>query len=150
AHNVAAAIAALDPAPQFMVTVGDNQYDQGAQWEWDTGSLPTYAALWKRLPFWLTLGNHDVRCGTGACSCDGCMACWRETSGSCNDGCSCTGPNAEYLTFAMPPGGSAVFPEAYYSWDSADAHFVVLNSNTFRLGADADPAQKAWVDADLA
>jgi calcineurin-like phosphoesterase family protein/purple acid phosphatase-like protein len=148
-HAVASAIAALDPAPQFMVTVGDNQYEQGAQAEWDTIALPLYASLWQRLPFWLTLGNHDVRCGGGTCTCDACMACWTATSGTCYDDCTCTGPNAEYLTFAMPPGGSAERPETYYSWDSGDAHFVVLNSNAFRTGTD-DPAQLAWVDSDLA
>ncbi len=66
-----AAIATLiaQKKPQFLVTTGDNAYQNGLEEEYRTNVFPYYlspapnrgAALMSKIPFYMVLGNHDVR-----------------------------------------------------------------------------------------
>ena len=66
-----AAIASLiaQKKPQFLVTTGDNAYQNGLEEEYRTNLFPYYlspapnrgAALMGKIPFYMVLGNHDVR-----------------------------------------------------------------------------------------
>ena len=66
-----AAIASLiaQQKPQFLVTTGDNVYPNGLEEEYRTNLFPYYlspapnrgAALMSKIPFYMVLGNHDVR-----------------------------------------------------------------------------------------
>jgi predicted MPP superfamily phosphohydrolase len=66
-----AAIASLiaQQKPQFIVTTGDNVYPDGLEEEYRTHLFPYYlspganggAALMSKIPFYMVLGNHDVR-----------------------------------------------------------------------------------------
>ena len=55
--------------PQFLVTTGDNVYQNGLEEEYRTNLFPYYlspgpnrgAALMSKIPFYMVLGNHDVR-----------------------------------------------------------------------------------------
>jgi phosphodiesterase/alkaline phosphatase D-like protein len=56
-----AQIAALQDAadPQMILTVGDNTYTFGLQSELDSNALAYYTAVFPRVFFFPTLGNHD-------------------------------------------------------------------------------------------
>ena len=66
-----AAIASLiaKQKPQFLVTTGDNVYQNGLEEEYRANLFPYYlspgpntgAALMSKIPFYMVLGNHDVR-----------------------------------------------------------------------------------------
>lgn len=57
--------------PQFVLTTGDNAYDNGLEEDYRKNVFPYYltqgsqpakgAALMNTIPFYMTLGNHDVR-----------------------------------------------------------------------------------------
>jgi hypothetical protein len=90
---------ALDP--DFIVSVGDMIYDEGAAEDFDPRFFTPYAGLIRRIVFWPCLGNHDVRTSGGAP--------WR----------------AAFYTPANNPDGN----EGYYSFVQGNATFVVLDSN---------------------
>ncbi len=113
-QNVANRQDAADP--QMITTVGDNFYQTGTQTNVDDG-LDRYVTPFKRIFFFPSLGNHDVS-----------AASWS---------------NSAYVkTFSLPT--NAPDQERYYSYDSGDAHFVMLDSNN------VDSTQTSWLDNDLA
>ena len=64
-----------------------------------------------------------------------------------------TVPAAYLDSFSLPvPGVAAADAERYYSFDSGNVHFVVIDSENFENGAPADRLARmmAWLDADLA
>lgn len=89
--------------PDFLVHTGDLIYPRG-QWKgFDPYFFDMYAKTLARVPFYGSLGNHDVLTQKGQ-------------------------PFLE--NFVLPrngPGG--LMPERNYSFDYADAHFVVIDSN---------------------
>ncbi len=87
--------------PDFIVSVGDMIYDDGAAEDFDPKFFAPYASLLRRVVFWPCLGNHDIRTDGGAP--------WR----------------AAFYTPANNPDGN----EGYYSFDQGNAHFVVIDSN---------------------
>lgn len=109
--------------PQMIITVGDNAYPNGTQSEWDNNALAYYVNPMKRALFVPTLGNHDVN-SSGAAS-------WFNS--------------AEIKTFALPRNAPAGQEERYFSFDSGNVHFVVLDSNV-----PGDATQRAWLANDLA
>ena len=87
--------------PDFIVSVGDMIYDEGAAEDFDPRFFTPYAALIRRVVFWPCLGNHDVRTSGGAP--------WR----------------AAFYTPANNPDHN----EGYYSFTQGNGTFVVLDSN---------------------
>ena len=106
--------------PPLLITVGDNAYEFGSQSDWDSNVLPQYRNLLKRATFFPILGNHDVNQTPST---------WAST--------------AEIKMFLLPRNGAQV--ERYYSFDSGDAHFTMLDANI-----PTDSTQRAWLDNDLA
>lgn len=107
--------------PDFLVHTGDLIYPRG-QWKgFDPYFFDMYAKTLARVPFYGSLGNHDVLTQKGQ-------------------------PFLE--NFVLPRNGpSDLTPERNYSFDYADAHFVVIDSNL-----QADELQKTvvpWLQRDV-
>ncbi|MBI3782689.1 MAG: metallophosphoesterase [Deltaproteobacteria bacterium] len=107
--------------PPLIVTVGDNTYPNGTLSDWDTDALPFYVNPMKRALFMTALGNHDLN--------DVGNASWASS--------------AEIKLFALPRNGTE--QERYYSFDSGDVHFTVLDSDSC-----CQTTQTNWLDNDLA
>jgi len=110
--------------PHMILTVGDNAYQNGTQSDWDNNAFTTaYRNLLKHTYFFPALGNHDLYdVGNGN---------WASS--------------VEIRMHTLPrnaPGGQE---ERYFSFDTQDAHFVVLDSNI-----PTDATQINWLAADLA
>ena len=109
--------------------LGDNAYPNGTDAEYQDAVFEVYPDLLRNTVVWPTLGNHD------AVSAD-----------------SSTQSGAYFDIFSLPKaaeaGGLASGTEAYYSFDYANLHFVVLDSQD----TDRSPggAMMSWLDADLA
>ena len=106
--------------PPLLITVGDNAYQFGSQSDWDSNVLPQYRNLLRRATCFPILGNHDV-----------------------NQTPSNWSTSAEIKMFLLPRNGTQA--ERYYSFDSGDAHFTMLDANI-----PTDSTQRAWLDNDLA
>jgi hypothetical protein len=109
--------------------LGDNAYPVGNDSDYQRAVFDTYPEMLRKSVLWPTLGNHD------ASSAD-----------------SPTQSGTYYDIFTLPAGGqaggSASGTEAYYSFDHANIHFVVLDStDTPRAPTDA---MLSWLDLDLA
>ena len=108
--------------------LGDNAYNEGTDEEYQTAVFETYPGLLRRSAVWPTLGNHD---------------------GISADSATQTGPY--YDIFTLPTRGEAGgFPsgtEAYYAFDHANIHLIVLESHE----TDRSPgsAMLSWLAADL-
>ena len=110
----------------MMLFLGDNAYDNGLDGEYQVGLFDIYKQQLKKTVAWSTLGNHD---------------------GYSANSNSQTGPYYDIFTFptAAESGGVASGTEAYYSFDYANIHFIVLESNTLHDNA----TQIAWCTQDI-
>ena len=108
--------------------LGDNAYPSGTDAEYQTKLFDIYPMMLRRSVLWPTLGNHD---GVSA------------------DSATQSGPY--YDIFSLPTaaqaGGLASGTEAYYSFDFANIHFVVLDS--FETDRASGGAMLTWLDQDL-
>jgi hypothetical protein len=110
------------PTLDFWVTTGDNAYRSGTNQQFQDGFFQPYHAILRQVPVWPTYGNHDSRR-------------W-----------------AFYDLFSLPgqgqSGGLASATEPYYSFDYADLHVLMLDTQ----GSDLDPDSPmlAWLKQDLA
>ncbi len=107
--------------------LGDNAYPLGTDLEYQLAVFEMYPAMLRRSVLWPTVGNHDLF--------DALSQSW-----------------PYFDSFTLPQngeaGGLASGTEAYYSFDYANLHFVVLdsqNSNRFPSGP-----MLTWLEADLA
>lgn len=112
--------------------LGDNAYSQGTKSQYKTAVFDMYPELLKSSALWPTVGNHDAVSSN-----------------------SLTQTGVYYDIFSLPTealtdgisSGVNSYTEAYYSFDYANIHFVVLESNesnsTFRTG------MLDWLDNDL-
>jgi hypothetical protein len=109
--------------------LGDNAYDDGTDWEYQTKLFDIYPEMLQKTVLWPTLGNHD-----------GVMA----------DSATQSGPY--YDIFSLPTaaeaGGVASGTEAYYSFDYGNIHIVVLDSH--ETDRSVGSAMLTWLEADLA
>ncbi len=109
--------------------LGDNAYPDGTDANYQDAVFDVYPDLLRNTALWPTIGNHD------ALSAD-----------------STTQSGPYYDIFSLPTaaeaGGLPSGTEAYYSFDYANIHFVVLDSQD----TDRSPggAMLSWLDADLA
>lgn len=94
--------------PDLWLLLGDIAYPHGADPEYGAALFDMYADILRATFAWPTLGNHDAALSTGP------------TSGPYFDAFS--------LPVAAESGGVASGTEAYYSFDYANVHFVVLDS----------------------
>ena len=113
----------------LMLVLGDNAYTDGKQSEYqDAFFEDMYEDLINKVVIWPTLGNHDAH-----------EADSEDQSGP------------YYDIFSLPTDGEAggipSYTEAYYSYDYANVHFVVLNSVDIDRSSNGPMAQ--WLEADL-
>jgi hypothetical protein len=93
----------------MMLFLGDNAYNSGTDTEYQAALFDIYDDMLKKSVAWSTLGNHD---------------------GYTADSNSQTGNYYDIFTFPTngESGGLASGTEAYYSFDYANIHFIVLES----------------------
>ena len=109
--------------------LGDNAYPNGDDVDYQAALFDMFPGMLRTSVLWPTLGNHDV---------------------ISSDPDTETGPYFEM--FSLPTGGEVggipSGSEAYYSFDYANVHFVVLDSNDILrlLGG----PMLGWLDNDLA
>ena len=89
--------------------LGDNAYTNGTDAEYQGAVFDTYADMLQRSVLWPAFGNHDALSAS-----------------------SVTQSGPYYDIFSLPrageAGGIASGTEAYFSFDYANIHFIVLNS----------------------
>jgi hypothetical protein len=112
----------------MMLFLGDNAYNTGTDSEYQNALFDIYDDMLKKSVAWSCLGNHD---GISANS---------NTQ---------SGPYYDIFTFpkAGEAGGLASGTEAYYSFDYANIHFIVLDSN--ETNRDVDEPMYTWAQSDI-
>lgn len=110
----------------LMLFLGDNAYNDGTDDEYQASMFDIYGDMLKKSVAWSTLGNHD--------------------GFSANSNTE-SGPYYDIFTFprAAEAGGIASGTEAYYSFDYANIHFIILESYTLSN----DATQMAWCLNDI-
>jgi len=110
------------------IMLGDNAYPDGTDLEYQQNLFAVFPDMLRQVPIWSTIGNHDLHSA---------------------DSLTQTGPY--YEIFDLPTvaevGGVASGTEAYYSFDYANIHFVVLDSQD----SDRSPGSPmlTWLATDL-
>ena len=108
--------------------LGDNAYPDGTDADFQTNFFNMYPELLRQSVTWPAFGNHDAHSA---------------------DSGSQTGPY--YNMFSLPKnaeaGGIASGTEAYYSFDYANVHFIVLDS--FDTNRTVGAPMYRWLQADL-
>jgi hypothetical protein len=110
------------------LSLGDLDQDQGTDAQFQASVFDMYPILLRRLAIWPTFGNHEAH--------------------SAN---SVTQTGVHFDIFTLPrlgeAGGVASGTEAYYSFDHANVHFVVLDSQ--RRPLNPSVPMLAWLENDL-
>lgn len=108
--------------------VGDMVYPRGEDIRFDDRFFRPYDITLRNVTCWPAMGNHEGYSSSGQ-----------------------TGIGPYYDAFVLPKraevGGVASGTEAYYSFDYANVHFIVLNSHD--LDRDPTGAMARWLNADL-
>ena len=118
--------------PDLNLQMGDNAYNAGTDTEYQTGYWNMYPTIFRKLPQWSTLGNHDANNG--------------------NTDPTQNWPYFDMFTFptAGEAGGTSSGTEHYYSFDYGNIHFISLDSQTTLASSSAAAAQTVWLQNDLA
>ena len=112
----------------MMLFLGDNAYDDGTDSEYQAALFDIYGDMLKKSVAWSTLGNHDGRSA---------------------DSDSQTGIYYDIFTFPTngEAGGLASGTEAYYSFDYANIHFIILES--YETDRSVGGAMYNWAQSDI-
>lgn len=122
--------------PDLCLMLGDNAYESGTDAEYTTGFFDIYPTMFRKMPLWSTLGNHDANNGS--------------TSPTANF------PYFDIFTFPTngEVGGVASGTERYYSFDYGNIHIINLDSQTSNRntieGTGSDGPMATWLRVDLA
>jgi len=119
--------ASVNPSQTDMVLfLGDNAYNDGTDLEYQSAVFDVYDDMLKKSVAWSTLGNHDGHSATSSTQ---------------------AGPYYDIFSFptAAECGGISSGTEAYYSYDYANIHFIVLESHQLYN----DATQMAWCLSDI-
>jgi acid phosphatase type 7 len=112
----------------FWLQLGDNAYNSGTDSEFQSNLFNVYGDMLRQSATWPTLGNHDGFSANSAAQ---------------------TGPY--YDIFSLPKnaeaGGVASGTEAYYAFDYANVHFVVLDS--YETDRSVGAPMYTWLESDL-
>ncbi len=115
--------------PDLFIHVGDMAYSDGTDQEFTRNFYDVYADLLRNMICWPALGNHEGHSSMSATE---------------------SGPY--YEGFVLPrdgrSGGLSSGTEAYYSFDHANVHFVVLDSH--QSSRSPTGPMLTWLDEDLA
>ncbi|MCP3981493.1 MAG: PKD domain-containing protein [bacterium] len=106
--------------------LGDNAYPQGTQQDYQAAVFDMFPDMLRKSVLWPARGNHD-------------------TANGANE----TGPYFDIFTLPKnaETGGVASGSESYYSFDHANVHFVVLDSQ--ESDRSSGGAMMTWLAADL-
>ncbi|MCP3994626.1 MAG: hypothetical protein GY722_06105, partial [bacterium] len=109
--------------------LGDNAYPDGTDAEYQAALFDIYPEMLRRTVVWPTLGNHDRV-----------------------DTANATWPYFDIFTLPQSgvAGGVTSATEAYYSFDHANIHFVVLDSQSSDRSPPPAGAMLSWLENDLA
>jgi len=114
--------------PQLFLHMGDIAYFSGLPSEFTNRFFGVYNKILENTPCWPTMGNHE---------------------GVSSDSGTQVGPY--YTSYVLPKGGDAggvpSGTEAYYSFDYANVHFIVLDSHDSPRTVDG--AMLTWLKADV-
>ena len=122
--------------PDLNLQLGDNAYNSGTDTEYQTGYFAMYPTIFKKMPQWSCLGNHDA-----------------------NNGSTSTTANFPYFDmFTFPTagecGGVASGTERYFSFNYGNVHVINLDSQTSSRSTieknGSDGPMAAWLRQDLA
>nr|MBA3965254.1 FG-GAP repeat protein [Nitrospirales bacterium] len=117
------------PAPNLILHMGDIAYENGTDAEFTNKHFAIYEDILRQTPLWPTLGNHESPSVTTSLG---------------------IGPyyEAHVLPTSGQAGGVASGTEAYYAFDYANVHFIVLDSmdSSRALGS----PMVTWLQNDLA
>lgn len=115
--------------PQLYLHLGDMAYSDGTYDEFTENFYAPYAGILRQVPVWPTLGNHE---------------------GSSSDSGTQSGPyyGGYVLPTAGEAGGMPSGTEAYYAFDYANVHFVILDSHD--SPRDVGDPMLQWLQNDLA
>ncbi|SHF82771.1 Por secretion system C-terminal sorting domain-containing protein [Arenibacter palladensis] len=124
----------VDAAPKntgktdMMLFLGDNAYGSGTDEQYQNALFDIYDDMLKKSVAWSCLGNHD---------------------GKSADSATQSGPYYDIFTFptAAQAGGTASGTEAYYSFDYANIHFIILDSH--HTSREVGGAMYNWTLADI-
>ncbi len=110
----------------LLLFLGDNAYSSGTDQQYQSNLFDIYEKMLKKTPAWSTMGNHDERSANS----------FKQS-----------GPYYDIFSFPKRGeiGGVASGTEAYYSFDYANIHFIVLESVVLFV----DQAQVDWLKADI-
>ena len=114
--------------PDFWMMLGDNAYVDGTDEQYQAAVFDAYPEMLRRSVLWPTLGNHD---------------------GHSADSATQSGPYYDVFTLptAAEAGGVTSGTEAYYSFDWANLHVVVLDS--YETDRSPTGAMATWLALDL-
>jgi len=112
----------------MMLFLGDNAYNTGKDSEYQNAFFDVYDDMFKKSVAWSCLGNHD---------------------GDSADSATQSGPYYDIFTFptAGEAGGTPSGTEAYYSFDYANIHFIILDSH--QSSRDIGGAMYNWAQTDI-
>jgi hypothetical protein len=115
--------------PDLYLHVGDMAYDDGTSAQFTNNFFRMYERVLRNTVCWPAQGNHEGHSATSATE---------------------TGPyyDAYVLPRAGEAGGLPSGTESYYSFDYANVHFIVLDSD--QSGRDAGDPMIRWLEMDLA
>ncbi len=115
--------------PQLYLHMGDMAYSDGTTAEFTSKFFAMYPTVLRNTVIWPTLGNHE---------------------GHSSDSGTQTGPY--YTAYVLPKAGEAgglpSGTEAYYSFDYANVHFIVLDSHDSNRSPTG--AMLTWAKNDIA
>ncbi|WNM60310.1 FG-GAP-like repeat-containing protein [Candidatus Nitrospira neomarina] len=115
--------------PDIILHMGDMAYENGTDAEFTSKHFAIYQDILRQTPLWPTLGNHEVPNSTSSMG---------------------IGPyyEAHVLPSSGQAGGVASGTEAYYAFDYANVHFIVLDS----MDSSRAPGSPmvTWLQNDLA
>lgn len=115
--------------PDIILSLGDNTYFYGSDQEYQQGFFEPYQGLLSKVPVYTVFGNHDAGINKEFYTYN--ARSYPQPQG------------VYYDTFSMP--GS----KAYYSFDLANAHFIILDSFDSLwedLKSDHSNYEKIWTD----
>jgi hypothetical protein len=117
-------------ATDLFLLLGDNAYLTGTDAQYQAAVYDVHAEMLRTTPVYSTFGNHE-----------------RFSSQDLTE----TGPYFQMFSFPTggEAGGVASGTESYYSFDFANVHFVVLDSEDFAPTSTSNP-MLTWLQADLA
>jgi len=150
--------------PDFLVHLGDIVYFEGTVGEYTRRLWPCYndpsnfgpdkgAPIMGSVPFYVVLGNHDVRYGLDLAENPTGLAAFYYFHAPLNGprGLKCaipvTGKPQQLAEFREAAGDA--FPNlSFYSFENGPAHFLFLDGNNYTDFS--EPALRDWIERDLA